>query len=90
MRRSPYRKVIHFAHAHELPNDLEVSQFVPLESARESAWVVWYRGQVIDRVGEVKPPDAKGFDWVVFMFWASYIAGVMSFIWWIINFFRSI
>ena len=83
MRRSPYRKVIHFVHADTLPKDLPVSQFVPKNTGK-SSFVFWYNGYVMDVIGNAEPPDSNGFDWVLFTFWVSYFAGYLAISAWVI------
>ena len=86
IRRSPYRKkILHFIHADDLPEELAVSQFVPVKPESGSNFVGWYEGKVLDIIGHVKPPKPNGFDFVAFFFWASYFLGWFWCAYWIFD-----
>ena len=51
---------------------------------------LFFKGYVMNNIGDVKPPPSNGFDLINFLFWVSYIAGIGLFVHWLVMFFLEI
>lgn len=90
LRASPFRaSIIHAMHAHDLPEELEVSHYVPKQRTGKPMGWLMFDGKVMDRVGAVKPPKVNGLCWQALLFWASYFAGMGSLAWLVFNWIRG-
>ena len=73
IRKSKYQPYPHFIHADELPADLPASQFVPMNPGEGKPMRLFFRGFVMDKVGEV--PPHRGFNWAMAIFALGSIGG---------------